>query len=43
VRHPSMKQMMQMMLILLDGVPAKPTAALKDGDHVQLIPLTAGG
>lgn len=26
VRHPSMKQMMQMMLILLDGVPAKPTA-----------------
>jgi len=43
VRHPSMKQMMQMMLILLDGVPAKPTASLKDGDHVQFIPLSAGG
>jgi molybdopterin converting factor small subunit len=43
VRHPSMKQMMQMMLILLDGVPAKPTASLKDGDRVQFIPLSAGG
>lgn len=43
VRHPSMKQMMQMMLILLNGVPAKPTASLKDGDRVQFIPLSAGG
>ena len=43
VRHPSMKQMMQMMLILLDGVPAKPTASLKEGDRVQFIPLSAGG
>jgi ThiS family len=43
VRHPSMAQMMQMTLILLDGVPAKPTATLKDGDRLQFIPLTAGG
>jgi molybdopterin converting factor small subunit len=43
VRHPSMTQMMQMMLILLDGVPAKPTASLKDEDRVQFIPLSAGG
>ena len=43
VRHPSMKQMMQMMLILLDGVPAKPAASLKDADRVQFIPLSAGG
>jgi len=43
VRHPSMTQMMQLMLILLDGVPAKPTASLKDGDRVQFIPLSAGG
>jgi len=43
VRHPSMAQMMQLMLILLDGVPAKPTASLKDGDRVQFIPLSAGG
>jgi molybdopterin converting factor small subunit len=34
---------MQMTLILLDGVPAKPTATLKDGDRLQFIPLTAGG
>jgi molybdopterin converting factor small subunit len=43
VRHPSMTQMMRMMLILLDGVPAKPTASLKDEDRVQFIPLSAGG
>jgi len=43
VRHPCMTQMMQMMLILLDGVPAKPTASLKDEDRVQFIPLSAGG
>ena len=43
VRHPSMTQMMQMMLILLDGVPAKLTASLKDEDRVQFIPLSAGG
>jgi molybdopterin converting factor small subunit len=35
--------MMQMMLILLDGIPAKATAQLKDGDNVQFIPLSAGG
>ena len=43
VRHPSMAGMMQTMLILLDGVAAKPTASLRDGDMVQFIPLSAGG
>ena len=43
VRHPSMAQMMQMILTLVDGVPAKPTASLNDGDVIQLIPLSAGG
>jgi molybdopterin converting factor small subunit len=43
VRHPSMTQMMGTMLILLDGAPSKPSAALRDGDTVQFIPLTAGG
>jgi molybdopterin converting factor small subunit len=43
VRHSSMAQMMQMMLTLVDGTPAKPSASLKDGDVIQLIPLSAGG
>ena len=43
VRHPSMAVMMRGMVILLDGVPAKPSASLKDGDNVQFIPLSAGG
>jgi molybdopterin converting factor small subunit len=43
VRHPNMTQMMPMMLTLVDGVPAKPSASLKDGDVIQLIPLSAGG
>ena len=43
VRHPSMAQMMRMMLILLNGVPAKPSRSLKNGDRIQFIPLSAGG
>ena len=43
VRHPSMASMIDTMLILLDGAPSQLTAALKDGDTVQFIPLTAGG
>jgi molybdopterin converting factor small subunit len=43
VRHPSMAGMMQTMMVLLNGVAAKPTASLKDGDVVQFIPLSAGG
>ena len=42
VRHPSMAQMLTMMLTLIDGVPAKPSASLKDGDVIQLISLSAG-
>ena len=43
VRHPSMAQMIQLMLTLLNGIPAKPSASLKDGDVIQFIPLSAGG
>ncbi len=43
IRHPSMAQMMQMMLTLVNGVPTKPNASLEGGDVVQLIPLSAGG
>ncbi len=43
VRHPSMAQMMQLMLPLLNGIPAKPNASLKDGDVIQFIALSAGG
>ena len=43
IRHPSMAQMIQLMLTLLNGIPAKPSAALNDGDIIQFIPLSAGG
>lgn len=43
VRHPSMAQMIQLMLTLLNGLPAKLSAALNDGDVIQFIPLSAGG
>lgn len=43
IRHPGMVQMMQTMLTLLNGVPAKPSASLNDRDVVQLIPLSSGG
>ena len=43
VRHPSMAEMIQLMLTLLNGIPAKPSASLKDGDVIQFIPLSAGG
>jgi molybdopterin converting factor small subunit len=43
IRHPSIAQMVQTMLILIDGVAAKSTASLRDGDVVQFIPLSAGG
>jgi molybdopterin converting factor small subunit len=42
-RHPSMAQMMQMMLMLLNGVPARPKSLLNHGDVIQFIPLSAGG
>ena len=43
IRHPSMAEMMQLMLMLLNGIPAKPIAPLKDGDVIQFIPMSAGG
>jgi molybdopterin converting factor small subunit len=43
LRHPSIARMMGTMMILLDGVPSKPSAPLQDGDTIQFIPLSAGG
>jgi hypothetical protein len=43
LRHPSMAQMAPTMLILFNGIPAKPGASLRDGDELQFIPLYAGG
>jgi molybdopterin converting factor small subunit len=43
VRHPSMATMMSAMLILLNGIPSKPTVTLTNGDVVQFIPMAAGG
>lgn len=43
VRHPSLNNMMQMMMTLVNGIPSKSSRLLKDGDEVQFIPLTAGG
>lgn len=43
VRHPSMAQMIGMMLTLLNGTPVKPNAPLNDEDVIQFIPLSAGG
>ena len=43
VRHPSMAQMIDSMLILLNGVSSRPSSALRDGDTVQFIPIMAGG
>ena len=43
VRHPSVSQMVGSMMILLDGIPSKPSASLRDGDTIQFIPLSAGG
>jgi len=43
LRHPSIAQMMGTMIILLDGVPSRPGASLRDGDTIQFIPLSAGG
>jgi len=44
MRHPSISsQMMNTMLILVNGTPAKASTSLKDNDEVDLIPLVAGG
>jgi len=43
LRHPSVAQMVGTMFILLDGAPSRPSAALRDGDTVQFIPMVAGG
>jgi len=43
VRHPSVAQMVGTMFILLDGVPSRPSATLRDGDTAQFIPMVVGG
>ena len=42
-KHPALSPMVPAMMILIDGVPAKPGAPLIDGDEVDFIPATAGG
>ena len=42
-RHPSLTMMMTNMWILINGSPSNPSASLKDGDEVDLVPLVAGG
>jgi len=43
VAHPTLSSMMSNMLVLVDGVVARDTTPLKDGDEVDFIPATAGG
>ena len=43
-KHPLLSpQMMNTMMILVDGAPTKANVLLKDGDEVDLVPLAAGG
>ena len=42
-RHSSISSMMQSMWVLVNGMPSKPSALLKDGDEVDLVPLVSGG
>jgi molybdopterin converting factor small subunit len=43
VEHPPLSAMMPTMMILVDGVGARPATTLNDGDEVDFIPATAGG
>jgi len=42
-KHPALSPMIPTMMILIDGVPAAPGAALENGDEVDFIPAIAGG
>ncbi len=42
-KHPVLSPKMQSMLVLVDGVVARPGTALNDGDEVDFIPTVAGG
>ena len=41
--HPLLSTMLPGMMTLVDGVPASPSTALRDGDEVDFIPAVAGG
>jgi molybdopterin converting factor small subunit len=41
--HPAISAMIPSMMVLIDGVPAKATSSLSDGDEVDFIPAVAGG
>lgn len=43
LRHPSVSPMIPTMEFLIDGIPARPSATLKDGDEVDFLPLFVGG
>jgi molybdopterin converting factor small subunit len=42
-RHPVLAGMMSNMMVLVDGVPARPDTPLSDGDEVDFIPTMSGG
>jgi molybdopterin converting factor small subunit len=41
--HPAISPMIPSMLVLIDGVPARPATPLRDGEEVDFIPAVAGG
>ena len=42
-RHSTLSSMMGSMWVLVNGMPSKPNALLKDGDEVDFVPLVSGG
>ena len=42
-KHPIISAMIPTMVISVNGVPGRPSALMKDGDVVDLVPATAGG
>ena len=46
IKHPSLASMFgdhPTMMILIDGIPSQPTARLKEGNRIDLVPLFDGG
>jgi len=42
-RHSTLSLMMESMWVLVNGMPSRPDALLKDGDEVDFVPLVSGG
>lgn len=43
IEHPPLSPMIPAMMVLVDGVAARPASILNDGDEVDFIPAAAGG